>query len=77
MTLFEKVIYLADYIEEGREFAGIERIREIAYISIDRALLAAVNQAIRSVLVKGAMLHPRSVAFRNSLLTGITSEDHL
>ncbi len=77
MTLFEKVIYLADYIEEGREFAGIERIREIAYISIDRALLSAVNQAIRSVLVKGAMLHPRSVAFRNSLLTGITSEDHL
>jgi len=68
MTLFEKVVYLADYIEMGRQFEGIEKIREIAYVNIDLALLAAVDQAIRSVIERGFMLHPRSVAFRNSLL---------
>ncbi len=68
MTGLEKIIYLADYIEEGRDFEGSEKIRKIARENPDRALLAAVEFAIRSVLERGLLLHPRSVAFRNSLV---------
>jgi predicted HD superfamily hydrolase involved in NAD metabolism len=74
MTLLEKVIYLADYIEAGREFKGVELIREIAAKNIDQALLVAVNQAIKSVLARDLMLHPRSVVFRNSLLAGAAGQ---
>ena len=28
MTLLEKIIYLADYIEPGRHFPGVEEVRE-------------------------------------------------
>lgn len=68
MTLLEKVIYLADYIETGRKFEGVDLIRKTAHSNLDQALLSAVNQTIRSVLNRDLMLHPRSVAFRNSLL---------
>ena len=74
MTLLEKVVYLADYIETGREFVGVDLIRETACKNIDQALLIAVNQTIKSVLERDLMLHPQSVAFRNSLLEGAAGE---
>ncbi len=70
MGRLEKVLYLADYIEEGREFPAAEKIRQVAFEDLDRALLEAVEFAIRSVLDRKLMLHPRSVAFRNELVEG-------
>ncbi len=68
MSMLGKVLYLADYIEENRNFEGVEMIRQLASTDFDQALLAAVNNAIRSVLARNLILHPRSVEFRNSLL---------
>lgn len=68
MSGLEKVIYLADYIEAGRRFEGVDQLRSMAYDHLDRALLFAVDLAIRSVVKRGLILHPRSVAFRNSLI---------
>jgi predicted HD superfamily hydrolase involved in NAD metabolism len=75
MSLLGKVLYLADYIEENRNFEGVEMIRQLASIDLDQALLAAVNNAIRSVLARNLILHPRSVEFRNSLLITIGGND--
>ncbi len=69
MTLLEKIIYLADYIEPGRVFQGVETIREAAKENFNSAQLLAVNTAIRSILERDLMLHPRSVDYRNNLLT--------
>ena len=71
MSSLGKVLYLADCIEENRNFAGVEKIRQLASIDFDQALLAAVNNTIRSVLTRNLILHPRSVEFRNSLLIAI------
>ncbi len=69
MTLLERVLYLADLIEPGRDFEGVEKLREIAFAGLEAALLVAVDQTIRSVINRGMLLHPRSVQFRNSLLS--------
>ncbi len=71
MTLLEKVLYLADLIEPGRNFDGVEKLREIAFAGLDNALLSAVDQTIQSVISRGMLLHPLSVQFRNSLLAGL------
>ena len=68
MDRLEKVVYLADYIEKGRDFPAADKIRQAALEDLDLALLEAVEFAIRSVLERGLMLHPRSVAFRNELV---------
>ncbi|NLA11062.1 MAG: HD domain-containing protein [Firmicutes bacterium] len=68
MSLLEKIVYLADLIEPGRDFEGVEQLREMASTDLDRALLAAVDGTIQRVIQRGLLLHPRSVLFRNSLL---------
>lgn len=69
MTLLGKILYLADYIEEGRNFEGVEEIRKAAFNNFEEALLLAVDNTICAVVRRGLLLHPRSVAFRNSLIT--------
>ncbi len=46
MTLLEKILYLADYIEPTRDFPGVEGPRELAYRDIDRALALALKNTL-------------------------------
>jgi predicted HD superfamily hydrolase involved in NAD metabolism len=68
MSLLGKVLYLADFIEESRWVKGVEAVRAVAYLDLDQALIAAIDNTICSVLSRGLVLHPQSVAFRNRLI---------
>ena len=70
MSKLSRIVYLADAIEPGRCYAGVQYIRELAFLhgQMERALLFAVELAIQSVLKKGRLLHGDSLAFRNSLV---------
>lgn len=68
MSLLARIVYLADVIEPGRDYPGVERLRQEAFQDFTGALLAAVENTIGSVLARGLLLHPRSVSFRNQLL---------
>jgi predicted HD superfamily hydrolase involved in NAD metabolism len=68
MTLLEKVIWLADYIEPGRRFAGVEPVREAAGQDLDTALLLALDQTISYAIANGWQLHLYTIQARNSLL---------
>ena len=77
MSLLDKIICLADFIEEGRRYSGVEKIREFAFIDINRALLAGMELSIKNVLQKGILLHPMTVEARNTLLLEIKDADSL
>ena len=47
MALLEKMIYLADYIEPGRNFPGVEEVREMAKKDLNQALIQALKNSIR------------------------------
>jgi len=68
MSLLERVIWLADYIEPHRDFPGVARVRAMAATSLDRALLMALEQTIGFVLARGWPLHLYTVHARNWLL---------
>lgn len=68
MSLLEKIIYLADYIEPGRSFPGVEQIREAAFRDLDEALLLCFDSTISFVLQRGQLLHKDTVEGRNYLL---------
>ena len=76
MSLLEKIIYLSDVIEPGRDFPGISDIREIALKDIDRALILACNSTLIYITKKNYLIHPLTIEFRNSLLLkgGILNE---
>lgn len=65
MSLLDKIIYLADYIEPGRNFPGVEELRKLAFEDIDKAVLAALNNTIAHVIKKGQLLHTDTVDARN------------
>lgn len=68
MTLLDKVIYLSDCIEPGRNFSGVRKIRDMAVEDLDAAVLLAYEHSILFVVAKGGLLHPNTVEGRNSLL---------
>ena len=53
MSLLEKIIYLADYIEPTRDFPGVEKIRELAYEDLDRAMLLGLKMTVEEIREKG------------------------
>ncbi len=58
MTLLEKVIWLADYIEPNRRTPGVEEVREEACRSLDGALAMALEHSLRYLEERGFAPHP-------------------
>ncbi len=46
MGLLEKIIFVADFIEAGRTFDGVDEIRAIAESDLDRAVFESLNSSI-------------------------------
>lgn len=68
MTKLDKIVCLADYIEPGREFPGVERIRDLAEHSLEEALVAGFDSTISFLLEKGKVIFPLTVLARNGLI---------
>ena len=67
MTLLEKIIYMADYIEPTRDFGALRELRPLAYEDLDRAMLRGLTIAVEDLSKKGMALHPNSVRARDYL----------
>lgn len=61
MTLLEKIIYMADYIEPTRDFEGVDELRRLAYTDLDQAMILGLEMSLTELGQRGAELHPRSV----------------
>lgn len=68
MTVLEKIIFLADYIEENRHFPGVELLRRLAKTDLNKAVLAGYDMTLRHVIDQGGMIHTASIEGRNYLL---------
>lgn len=61
MTLLEKIIFIADFTEKGREpFEGLSEARRLSYIDLNMALKFILESVIKHVTGKGRALHPLS-----------------
>lgn len=68
MSVLAVVVYLADMLEPGRNFPGIEELRELARQDLDKALLASYIHTIAFLTGKGQLIHPNCVDAYNELL---------
>ena len=53
MSLLEKIIYLADYIEPTRCFDGVETLRKLCYEDIDSAMELGLRMTMDDLAAKG------------------------
>lgn len=68
MTLLDKIIYLADYIEPGRHFPGVEEVRELAKQNLDQALIQSVKNTINFLMKRNQTVYPDSFLTYNDLI---------
>ena len=69
MSLTAKIVYLADAIEDDRDWLGVVKTRKLAEKNIDTAIIYELNQKIEYLIKKDSLIHPNTLTFRNDLLT--------
>jgi len=69
MTLLEKVICVADYIEPNRDFPGVEMIRALAHKDLDVALATALGGTIQFLIEKQKTVYPLTLLAYNDLVS--------
>ena len=67
MTLLEKILYIADYMEPTRDFEGVERLRDLAYVDLNAAVLAGTEMTVEEMRGYGSPVHPNTLAARDFL----------
>jgi predicted HD superfamily hydrolase involved in NAD metabolism len=75
MTLSEKLLYLADYIEETRTFPDCIALREYFYNTnefteehLNKTLLLSYDMTVKNLLDEGKTIHPTTISARNYLI---------
>jgi len=74
MSILDKIIYIADYIESGRSFKGVEQVREMAFVDIDKSIILAMENTIRFLIENNKLIHPNTIKSRNYLLIQLNQE---
>lgn len=69
MTLLDKIIYVADKIEDGRDYEGIEELRIMAMQNLDEAILESIHYSIKKCIKQQKYIHSLSIVARNDLLS--------
>jgi len=67
MNLLEKIIYIADKIEPNRDYEGVDELRRIAYVDINKALVMSLERTIEYVKKRNMELDVESVKVLNCL----------
>lgn len=68
MSDLEKIIFIADAIEPARDFEGIDKIRKLAFESLNKAMLNLLDSNIIFLIGKKALINPLSFEARNYLI---------
>ncbi|MGI6556491.1 MAG: bis(5'-nucleosyl)-tetraphosphatase (symmetrical) YqeK [Pseudoramibacter sp.] len=69
MSTLDKIIYLADFIEPGRDYPGVEHLRQTSYEKdLDTACREAFDNTISYVMSIGGLIHPKTIEARNYMI---------
>ena len=67
MSLLEKILYIADYMEPNRDFEGVEELRRLSYEDLDAAVLKGCEMSIADMEEKGYIVHENTKRAREWL----------
>ncbi|WP_284140463.1 bis(5'-nucleosyl)-tetraphosphatase (symmetrical) YqeK [Virgibacillus sp. LDC-1] len=67
MSTLEKVLFVADYIEPGRSFSGLEEVRDTANRNLDKAAWLVSRNTIQFLMGKENTIYPDTFHAYNDL----------
>ncbi|MFD1466348.1 bis(5'-nucleosyl)-tetraphosphatase (symmetrical) YqeK [Lapidilactobacillus mulanensis] len=69
MTTLDKIVFVADYVEPGRDFPGVEDARAALAIGLDQAVAKELQETILHLVQKQNKIYPTTFATYNELGT--------
>lgn len=60
MSLLEKIIYVADYVEPNRTLPYVDELRSLAYTDLDRAVVLGLKKTLEHLKTTGDEVSPAS-----------------
>ena len=67
MSSLEKVIFCADFIEEGRDFDGLDEIRAIVNSDLDQGMIAIIEHTLKYLERSGSVIDGQTIECLNWL----------
>ncbi len=69
MSLFDKIIYVADYISAERSYPDVDVMRRLSFTEgLDEACLYSLQYTLKSLSERKGIIHEDSLAFYNDLI---------
>lgn len=78
MTVFDKIIFIADYTEDGRTYPSCVSVREKlardikngeGLCALDMAVLSSVDETVLSLIGRSSLISEKTILTRNAVLT--------
>ncbi|MFZ3165589.1 MAG: HD domain-containing protein, partial [Streptococcus alactolyticus] len=74
MSLLDKIVYVADYIEPGRRFPLVEEARAIAKESLDKAVAYETVHTVEHLAHQALPIFPQTIETYNAYVDYLTSD---
>lgn len=71
MSLLEKIVFLADFISDDRDFEGVEQLRKSAKRGLDYAIYSALRFTVLDLAERSRPIHPDSVFAYNEAVISV------
>lgn len=62
MSVLEKIVYLADYMEPNRDFDGVEPLRKLVWTDLDAGMLLGLRMTMEQLRAHESEIDPNSLA---------------
>ena len=68
MSLFEKIIYLADYTSADRSYPDVDVMRRLVNVNLEDAMLYSLKFTINDLTRKNRAIHPNTLSAYNEII---------
>lgn len=75
MTKLEKIIYIADFISEERDYPGVQELRRLAYIDLDLCVLEGLKFSLTDLAKRNLLIHQNTFEAYNQMLLKVNNKE--
>jgi len=75
MSTLDKIIFLADYIEPGRDFPGVDKAREAVFEDLDKGMVVSLMGIIKHLVEKKALIQMDTIETWNYIINAYRGKE--
>lgn len=75
MTKLEKIIYIADFISEERDYLGVQELRRLAYINLDLCVLEGLKFSLIDLSKRNLLIHQDTFEAYNQMILKVNNKE--